>query len=226
MRKVIFSHFPKTAGTSVRWHLDLVLPPGPRIAIHHGPGGIPAETRADADVPEDWVLLIGHLRPRAIRANPAVAPEDDGIVFFAVLRDPVERILSLFNHVPANPDQPSHAQMQAVPPEAFTLAQPQDYQTDRLATLREKAWQAVSTEVGSLPAGLAALAEVAALPDAEAVAAVNLQVNMTPPSPGAVTRNDLPPQRIEAVPARHARDRALLDAVGASGGALTDLSAV
>ena len=107
-REIVFVHIPKTAGTAVRSALVHALPDY-RTVFDYGPKSTATseawrEALAGADDPKaltgfrqalaevDGVLLAGHFE--AFKYWNLFAPES----FIAVLRDPVERVLSEFSH--------------------------------------------------------------------------------------------------------------------------------
>lgn len=108
-RDIVFLHVPKTGGTAVRNALVRALPDR-RVLLDYGPHA--AETspeiralvyrEAVASVPSDFrrriddgrgILLVGHFRAR--RYWPHFHAES----FVTVLRDPVERLVSEYNHL-------------------------------------------------------------------------------------------------------------------------------
>ncbi|MBB4304246.1 hypothetical protein GGD81_003304 [Rhodobium orientis] len=107
-REIVFVHIPKTAGTAVRSALvkalsdyETVFDYGPKspatseawreaLAVADNPMALTGFRQAIADV--DRVLLAGHFP--AFKYWHLFAPES----FIAILRDPVERVLSEFSH--------------------------------------------------------------------------------------------------------------------------------
>jgi hypothetical protein len=112
--------------------------------------------------------------------------------------------------------------MQTGPLSAFMRGQPAQDHAASIEKLQGCGWRVVLTDVDSLQAGPAALADAAEVPDRQAVAVMKLHANKTRSATGAVTLDTLSAALIEEVRARHARDLALLDAIAAAGGAPTD----
>jgi hypothetical protein len=105
-----FLHLPRTAGSTLNrllkytfgdraiFHADL-------LAAYGGEAGLSATLAKDKALYQGMMILAGHYGV----AHPLVrqAPRPLGIA--AVLRQPVERIVSLYDYIRACPDHPEHA---------------------------------------------------------------------------------------------------------------------
>jgi hypothetical protein len=136
MDKIIFSHIPKAAGNAIRAHLWSRLPVGLRILVHSGGASALVSSGLEtpdcslglspADwpiykLPHDWLLLTGHLKVSDLLANPEVQQNDTEIVLFSILRDPIDRIISLYNYARSTPHHPKFDAMQGVAFESFLI---------------------------------------------------------------------------------------------------------
>jgi hypothetical protein len=79
--------------------------------------------KADADGHD---AVIGHLQMTHLAANTAVM--DRRPVMHTVVRDPIDRLISLYNFVAAYPGHPARADALAMGAERWILSRPGDYQ--------------------------------------------------------------------------------------------------
>lgn len=125
-KRLIFTHIPKTAGTSVRFHLKDALTKAldhyTEIGVYDMkgwpnpiPGGCaPTDFHTHA-VPKNWNFLYGHVTLQQILSNPAIDREDDNIVVLSFVRDPIERLLSEYNYIASTRTHPRHEECIAAP---------------------------------------------------------------------------------------------------------------
>jgi hypothetical protein len=223
VRKIIFSHIPKAAGTAVRIHLFDILPPSSCVLVHDWPGCVRRTEWPTYEVPKDWRLLTGHLKARDFLANPHIAPTDSEIIFFSVVRDPIDRMLSLYSYVRTTPKHPAFTAMQNVRVEQFLLKQPANYQSDWLDLPVSLNWTVIVTDVAHLRSGLCMLAHVSGIGDV-AISERHLKVyNATAKLDTGVplvSRAELAAGHVQCLQARHERDYRLLDLIAQARGAL------
>lgn len=113
--RLIFSHIPKTAGTSVRNFVQDQMertPAGCRkvFAVVGRPGDDRILQRDFPTHPlrEDWNFLAGHVTLEAFLQHPGVSRSDSGIMFFSFVRDPIDRLVSLVNFTYVNAGHSQH----------------------------------------------------------------------------------------------------------------------
>lgn len=94
-RTVLFVHIPKTAGTTLRVLFTQQYAQQPWFVIHHD---IPAERalleKTPASVRATYRMIFGHMAWGWHR----YVPEGRAYAYTTMLREPVERVLSLFSH--------------------------------------------------------------------------------------------------------------------------------
>lgn len=97
-RRVVFTHIPKTAGTSV---IDML-----KEAFGDAFWDSPPEPTGDEIVPDDAIVSAGH---HAFRRHPM---HDLNPMYVSIIRDPVDRYLSYYKHLQ---DWPDHYAARSVP---------------------------------------------------------------------------------------------------------------
>ena len=105
-----FLHLPRTGGTTINrmwkytfgdraiFHADL-------LADHGGEAGLTAALACENGIHHRALTVAGHFGV----AHPLVALSPRPIGIAAVLRQPLERIVSLYDYVRGTPDHPDHA---------------------------------------------------------------------------------------------------------------------
>ena len=104
--KLVFSHIPKTAGTSFRvWLADAI---GREKIFWHGEDGL-----IDEQTPEDLKAYraIGghfHIHNKVIRELEGSVGRSN-ILYATSVRDPIRQLLSHFNYVSMRPENPAYS---------------------------------------------------------------------------------------------------------------------
>jgi len=104
MRRVCFLHMPKCGGTSVRLALEALL--GDRLLLDYG--GLPGLTELArhrklleyTQTPEALApgcCVFGHYRP--VKYLGGMSPQTSDIMLVTILRDPIERLISLYRYL-------------------------------------------------------------------------------------------------------------------------------
>jgi hypothetical protein len=105
-----FLHLPRTGGTTINRMLkyafgDRAIFHADLIAEYGGEGGLAAALTNDAGIYDRALLVAGHFGV----AHPLVTLSPRPIGIAAVLRHPLERIVSLYDYIRGTPDHPEHA---------------------------------------------------------------------------------------------------------------------
>lgn len=120
-RRLVFSHIPKTAGTSVRRNLkeafEKTLENYVEVGVYDMTNWsnrtdywVKPEDFGTYSIPSDWSFCYGHITINQFLTNPALDPEDENIVLLSFVRDPVDRLISTYNFISLKNDHPLHAE--------------------------------------------------------------------------------------------------------------------
>lgn len=132
-----FLHLPRTGGTTINrmlkytfgdravFHADL-------LAHHGGEAGLSAVLAGENDLHHRAILFTGHFGI----AHPLVSLSPRPIGIAAVLRHPVERVVSLYDYIRGTPDHPEHAALSVLSLNQAVDAVPQFAAHCRNAQLR------------------------------------------------------------------------------------------
>jgi hypothetical protein len=105
----VFLHIPKTAGTAMRSVIEKNVPPPKRIEIYR----VGAKTLAEAlweqrHKVESAEIVTGHIERRVHEFI------DRPVRYFTILRDPIERVVSLYKYIKVDFDKhPLHAKFRS-----------------------------------------------------------------------------------------------------------------
>ncbi|WP_412552912.1 sulfotransferase family 2 domain-containing protein [Shimia sp. MIT1388] len=109
--RLIFAHIPKAAGTSARLNLQRQMAPeGIKCIEAYRLYGVTPENFPEYKMPEDWQFLCSHVPVSILTDNPQVAAAQD-VLMLSFVRDPIDRLISMYNYVSLNPKHPGHAKM-------------------------------------------------------------------------------------------------------------------
>jgi hypothetical protein len=115
MPTVCFLHLPRTGGTTISRMLkftfgDRAIFHADLVAEHGGEAGLAAALAKDKGMYPQAILIAGHFGV----AHPLVVLAPRPVAFAAVLRQPLERIVSLYDYIRGTPDHPEHAALSAL----------------------------------------------------------------------------------------------------------------
>lgn len=110
-----FLHLPRTGGSTINRMLKYIF--GDRaifhadlLAAHGGEGGLAAALAQGERMDQGAALITGHFGV----AHPLVLHTPRPVAFAAVMRHPVERIVSLYDYIRGTPDHPEHTTLRTL----------------------------------------------------------------------------------------------------------------
>lgn len=106
--KIFFLHLPKTAGSSFRESMRAAMG-RPRVGWVNPNTSLDELAEREARGESDFALVGGHVTMRQ-----ALPLYDGKCVFFATLRDPVSRVVSLYGYIRRRDAHPLHADLNAM----------------------------------------------------------------------------------------------------------------
>jgi len=104
-KKIVFLHIPKTAGSSVREYYDAIF--HPECVKWLGRDFVHEELKTLSS--DDYTVIGGHA------GYPTFKHLSDESIFAAVLRDPIQRVFSLYKYMQRIPTHPHHEELKGCP---------------------------------------------------------------------------------------------------------------
>ena len=131
--RIVFSHIPKTAGTSLhRVFMNLLAGSDRTFKYFMRSDGIPPERFGTRTLPENWAFIGGHIQLRYLMDNEALDLNDPETVLLSFVRDPVDRILSLYNFIRVTPRHRLHNEVRSMSAVDFLMSEPANVHMDFL----------------------------------------------------------------------------------------------
>lgn len=221
--RLIFSHIPKAAGTSVFSHLESGLKIGSKFKFADNSSScIPISEWPDFALPRDWLLIGGHMKADRLLQNSSISVKDDQICFFSVLRDPIDRMISIYNYVRTTPKHYSYEKMKKINLTDFLLGQPSNYLTEWLQIPKEAAWKILLTDVSNIMKAYSVIADSCSFINRDNLLSTPLPIyNSTPLWCGSAYRNEIPAKLLETLYIKNYKDYALLSSIYLNGGTIS-----
>lgn len=104
--KLIFCHIPKTAGKSILGNIEKYIEKSRILKVYGNGGAVSMKDFAGFDLPNRWGVIAGHIPVMRLIQNRVLMTETMPITLFASVRDPIDRMISLYNFVRTNPKHP------------------------------------------------------------------------------------------------------------------------
>lgn len=117
--KILFSHIGKTAGTSVRINIGRFFSPDQTLKVYEVGGDATLQSFLASPLPKDWKFIAGHLSVSQYLSHPDIQADDEDILLLSFLRDPVDRMVSVYNYMVSQKNHPHYEKMQSVNPAGF-----------------------------------------------------------------------------------------------------------
>ncbi len=210
--RIVFSHIPKTAGTSLhRVFMNLLAGSGRTFKYFMRSDGIPPEKFSTRTLPDDWAFIGGHIQLRYLMEHGELDLDDPETVFLSFVRDPIDRLVSLYNFIRVTPRHRLHDEVRAMSAEDFLMSEPANVHLDFLTP------DGASPKCKVLLAAVDHLAETGAELASEltgqdiGVEAFQKRHNEGRRDEGVtpLTRADLSGEALQKLKQRHAEDAAL-----------------
>lgn len=131
--RIVFSHIPKTAGTSLhRVFMNLLAGSDRTFKYFMRSDGVPPERFGTRTLPENWAFIGGHIQLRYLIDNENLDLNDPDTVLLSYVRDPVDRMISLYNFIRVKPRHRLHDEVNGMSAEDFLMSEPANAHMDFL----------------------------------------------------------------------------------------------
>lgn len=131
--RIVFSHIPKTAGTSLhRVFMNLLAGSDRTFKYFMRSDGVPPERFGTRTLPENWAFIGGHIQLRYLMENEGLDLNDPDTVLLSYMRDPVDRMISLYNFIRVTPRHRLHDEVNGMSAEDFLMSEPANVHMDFL----------------------------------------------------------------------------------------------
>jgi hypothetical protein len=152
-----FPHIPKCGGTTIKELFYSAVGRDHCIKIwdHRFESDVEADEFADlgSEVIYSKKAIVGHLLFRKMLVNKFAKElyTQNTLNVVTVVRNPIDRILSLFNYVNANEDHPHHKRIKEVDPFQFVLNQPSNIQHKFLQAYGNESVESICNRISIFP---------------------------------------------------------------------------
>jgi len=224
--RLIFQHIPKTAGTTVRVNLGQELSKEGIKGIHaYRAAGVAPDAFPDYDLTEDWRFLSGHVPFRFLSGNPKIDIQAKDILLLTFIRDPIDRLISLYNYVALNPKHPQCEEVRAQDGLDYVSAFGGNTQTNFILPpegMPRPDWKYIIAPVDNVETTCQRVIQLMTGRDVPTEAFVKKQ-NVTSdrqadfPDFKRLRREDIPQEQLGALLNKHAKDITLYEAAKAAG---------
>lgn len=214
--RLIFCHIPKVAGKSILGNIQKYIPREKTIKVYNIGGDILPRHFHDFELPEDWQFLVGHIHIGTLLTNPGLRDSAEPTIMLSSVRDPIDRMVSLYNFIANRPRHPEHDLVQTMEIQDFIAECPANAQLRYLRPpdgAYPSTWQIHIVPIDRVDE---AAAEITGEVTGKMVSreAFSERHNVTAKLAGdkaatLKTRQDLPETFIAQMYDRHDRDRAL-----------------
>lgn len=130
--RLIFCHIPKVAGKSALGNMQKYISANKTVKIYNIGGHVKPQDFHSFDLADDWQLMVGHIHIDMLLTNRGLRNSSSPTVFFSCLRDPVDRMISLFNFVRHRIGHPDREKVQNMSLQDFISSCIENLQTKYL----------------------------------------------------------------------------------------------
>jgi hypothetical protein len=154
---VLFPHFPRTGGNILFKYFTSAFGDNQCLRITAGDRKQTIRHIAEADLPfinlSGYNILSGNISLSRLTAIPCVSElvQDGKTLFFTSVRDPIDRLISMYNYIRIRRFHPRHRKLTKLSLEDFILNEPENYQFTSLKIDQSDNVQSIIKRVDVFP---------------------------------------------------------------------------